>query len=561
MSTTSRSSSRRADIIRIERPSSVDPKQPNISYRIPKVSDYHSRCTQSFDEIHFQNCFELPPCQVTLLELSPDNNRRHAAANTVRPLAIGPKTQFSKKFIQKTIGSRKSYNIPEDRLRVVSPRSQVVMQESQGLISQKERVETEWSYIDKTRLTKRLAQIVPHRIDQPYFMAGRNANLSRRYTSSSSSFAHLSQLSRNAHSHNNKSGRITSIDVDNVTGDAQKSFRYEVNEEEFEKLRLRADSRNSSSGSWRRSSKAGRRSNTPTQFGRENEDGKMYKQHEMNSKQGDIEEDQTQQDLTNGKDDGGNKKQSGATDQLILRPKPKKIITVGNYSEGKDNILSLANSVDFSQLDPFDLCIANNKQIRAFEGMFQDIDFDKNRKVTFKELMHRMFSNVSKKDAKFLMKIFDINKDTTIDRREFIAICALNDKICGLKTESRDDSLRLDLQSLSELLIRYKELFAFLDQDDNSQIHTDELMLIMTTAMGKEIGMNETIAKSIIDAIDKQRFGYIDFVSFLMFIPFFLKLYKSMLDSNEIELGELEEARIQIRKQLKASARRSGRVR
>ena len=53
--------------------------------------------------------------------------------------------------------------------------------------------------------------------------------------------------------------------------------------------------------------------------------------------------------------------------------------------------------------------------------------------------------------------------------------------------------------------------------------------------------------------------GYIDYVSFLQHIAYFVRLYKAMLDSDDTHLKQLEEARQLIRKQLQLSQRSNSR--
>ena len=48
-----------------------------------------------------------------------------------------------------------------------------------------------------------------------------------------------------------------------------------------------------------------------------------------------------------------------------------------------------------------------------------------------------------------------------------------------------------------------------LDQDGDSKIHIDEVMLIMSTGMGREIGMNQSAAQSVIDRIDQDKNGMV----------------------------------------------------
>ena len=46
-----------------------------------------------------------------------------------------------------------------------------------------------------------------------------------------------------------------------------------------------------------------------------------------------------------------------------------------------------------------------------------------------------------------------------------------------------------------------------LDHDGDEKIHVDEVMLIMSTGMGKEIGMNENVVQSVMDNIDRDKNG------------------------------------------------------
>ena len=45
------------------------------------------------------------------------------------------------------------------------------------------------------------------------------------------------------------------------------------------------------------------------------------------------------------------------------------------------------------------------KQEEAFKRIFEDIDHDKNGRVTMTEIRHKMFANASKKDVNHLMQV------------------------------------------------------------------------------------------------------------------------------------------------------------
>ena len=52
--------------------------------------------------------------------------------------------------------------------------------------------------------------------------------------------------------------------------------------------------------------------------------------------------------------------------------------------------------------------------------------------------------------------MFDLNNDKTIDKREFVTVAALNDKLIGHVTESAQAPLELDLDMLAFNITAYK---------------------------------------------------------------------------------------------------------
>ena len=53
-------------------------------------------------------------------------------------------------------------------------------------------------------------------------------------------------------------------------------------------------------------------------------------------------------------------------------------------------------------------------------------------------------------------QVFDLNKDKTIDKREFVMVAALNDKLTGHMTQSEKEPLQLDLDALAFHITAYK---------------------------------------------------------------------------------------------------------
>ncbi|XP_020624656.1 uncharacterized protein LOC110062130 [Orbicella faveolata] len=189
--------------------------------------------------------------------------------------------------------------------------------------------------------------------------------------------------------------------------------------------------------------------------------------------------------------------------------------------------------------------IINDQQKHVFGLLFDEVDKDKNGSVTLQELKLRMQPAVSRHDIKHFVQVFDLNKDETIDKREFTAICALNDRIAGIKTESEDASLSLDLENLAQHIVIFKEMFKTIDEDDDNRLDAGELLVMVSAAMETEIGADLQTAKEVLEGA-RDEFGFIDFIGFMSYIPFFAKLIRTILD-HPLTISELERARERVK--------------
>ncbi|XP_033105144.1 uncharacterized protein LOC117107551 [Anneissia japonica] len=186
------------------------------------------------------------------------------------------------------------------------------------------------------------------------------------------------------------------------------------------------------------------------------------------------------------------------------------------------------------------------RQQTIFEEKFQELDVNDNGILTLDELQERMKKWVGKEDIKLIMQIFDLNKDKTIDVREFVTMAALNDKITGHVTESPDQQLAFSLKKLSHHVTAYKEMFDIMDVNGNSQLSMEELMVIIVASTGLDLQADQDVVKYIYDTIDKDKSGSIDFVEYLSYIPFFLKLYQHVF-GKPISLDVIEDALQSVR--------------
>lgn len=503
------------DSIDSSRPTPVYQLQPNIAYREPNIDGYHSRCSSARDCIFGSNT----PSQVQIT--------RNAIPRRGRPGRMTPTHRKGAGLNDVSIDEKSHCLWKDNPAEMKQPVSHSrTLQQNLRPTSQKERMNHEWKSMEETRALKRRAQVAPHRIDLPFYMSGLSAQLSPRY-----------ELDEKD---------IEKLCLFQSTHDMARDFSANRrNEERRRQINSSPIDRNSSAGKLKEISHS--------------KDGRKYRNAMLDERPPAGRRQETKQS-----DENGNvpKEQSyimseeeKQKEELLLQYKGGKRITVGGYGShgsAKDPFPLDALERELAAGNMGVLSILSEKQKGAFEDIFNDIDFDADGKVTFDELVFRLFSNVSKKDAKLLMKIFDVDRNKLIDRREFVTMCALNDRICGFRTESKYDCLRLDLENLSKYLSMYRAHFDLLDQDDDGKIHIDEVMLILSTAMGKEVGMNEDVAQTVIDSIDRDKNGFIDFLGFVMYVPFFLRLHNAMMNLKPVNLREIQKTKDVIHEQLRS---------
>eukprot|EP00058_Branchiostoma_floridae_P012157 XP_002597645.1 hypothetical protein BRAFLDRAFT_121691 [Branchiostoma floridae] len=200
-------------------------------------------------------------------------------------------------------------------------------------------------------------------------------------------------------------------------------------------------------------------------------------------------------------------------------------------------------------LKKFMYTFMSSRQQQIFERKFDEIDLEGQGVITMETLKSRMFGNLKERDLDLLMKVFDLNSDKTIDKREFVTVAALNDKLRGITTLSPNDPLELNLDKLAFHIQAYKEMFQVVDTDGDGRLTMEEIMLLLSAAVGTQVGTDKDLVRAIIKVLDKDGNGSIDFVEYLSFIPFFLHIHQHIV-KRPISITDVENARQAVQKAL-----------
>ncbi|XP_066288649.1 uncharacterized protein [Branchiostoma lanceolatum] len=217
-------------------------------------------------------------------------------------------------------------------------------------------------------------------------------------------------------------------------------------------------------------------------------------------------------------------------------------------------------------LKKFMFTFMSSRQQQIFERKFDEIDLEGQGVITTETLKSRMFGTLKERDLDLLMKVFDLNSDKTIDKREFVTVAALNDKLRGItgdmhlldaftgdrkdtSTLSPNDPLELNLDKLAFHIQAYKEMFQVVDTDGDGRLTMEEIMLLLSAAVGTQVGTDKELVRAIIKVLDKDGNGSIDFVEYLSFIPFFLHIHQYIVQ-RPISITDVENARQAVQKAL-----------
>ena len=85
------------------------------------------------------------------------------------------------------------------------------------------------------------------------------------------------------------------------------------------------------------------------------------------------------------------------------------------------------------------------------------------------------------------------------------------------------------------------------DQDADGRLTLEDIMLVICLSGNLETGIDPEIVQHVYNTIDADDSGTIDFMEYLTYIPFFLKLHNRMSKSRHITIEEVERAREAVR--------------
>lgn len=379
-----------------------------------------------------------------------------------------------------------------------------------------------------SRTLKRTSNIIPHRQDQGYSIIGSSVPLVHKYDIDEEELIKLRML---AHSRAEKSTRTSSVNSSTFQRRVNSGIRGQNSSP------ILPETANETEES---EDHMGRKNLTKEELRQKQREMKRMKEREKEQR---LEEKAKFE-----------KEMEERYKRKKLEHKSMIFVTENNHGSKQKQRVFLTESDFMDEEKAAVYSFINEKQRNAFTSIFNDIDKSKDGKVDMDELKQQLFPLVSKKNLKYLLQVFDLDKDNTVDLREFVTICALNDKLCGIRTESETASLALDLGRLAEHITIYKELFNVVDEDGDGRLQADEVLLMVTTATEgetDEIDVDES--KRVLDNIEKDENGFIDFVSFLSYIPFFAKLLKVIMDS-PLSIASLERVREKVTRKYSRNA-------
>eukprot|EP00117_Sycon_ciliatum_P042710 scpid42223/ scgid31031/ Probable calcium-binding protein CML23; Calmodulin-like protein 23 len=170
----------------------------------------------------------------------------------------------------------------------------------------------------------------------------------------------------------------------------------------------------------------------------------------------------------------------------------------------------------------------SDKHRQIFTERFNKMDAKGSGKISMSDLQ-RTLSSGNSENARYVMEVFDLDRNGYIDMEEFVAVAALNDRLSNvLNGKGATDPLELNLQALAYHIGKFKALFQLVDDSGDGKVETSEVLILIAAAFGI-MALDEQLAKRITARIDTDKSGFIEFVEFMQYIPFFLKLQRKVV--------------------------------
>eukprot|EP00047_Mylnosiga_fluctuans_P003239 m.228147 g.228147 ORF g.228147 m.228147 type:complete len:667 (+) comp11702_c0_seq1:22-2022(+) len=176
------------------------------------------------------------------------------------------------------------------------------------------------------------------------------------------------------------------------------------------------------------------------------------------------------------------------------------------------------------------------RQQEIFTEKFHELDTDHDGLLSINELHSALGGRSTTNEVRNLCQLLKVgsseDEDTKgefIDCKDFLCVAALNDKLQGKRTRRKDAMTVLNVSMLGESIRMYKSMFYLADHEHLGHLTMDSLKVLLTAAFGIDIGSDPALARTIMQTIDKDDSGHIEFHEFIMYIPFFMRLHTEII--------------------------------
>jgi Ca2+-binding EF-hand superfamily protein len=126
-------------------------------------------------------------------------------------------------------------------------------------------------------------------------------------------------------------------------------------------------------------------------------------------------------------------------------------------------------------------CILNAEQLRLYQGVFNNIDRDKDGLINYTELdfgiktVNR--SLLSNQEFGYVTEILEVSPDAPLNFRMFAVTAALSQRVVGLEPIVKRLIDQMDFAALHVKLQKSKDLFYLLDEKREGIIRLDDLLI------------------------------------------------------------------------------------
>ncbi|XP_065843895.1 uncharacterized protein [Oscarella lobularis] len=187
---------------------------------------------------------------------------------------------------------------------------------------------------------------------------------------------------------------------------------------------------------------------------------------------------------------------------------------------------------DLEGIDPLDYlakyCIISPERLPHYERSYLNVARDEEDKITLEQLDFALkavnYDLITDAEMDYISHVLELPGRKDLNFKLFACIAALSERVVGLEPMVKDLINQMNLAALDYKLKKCKELFYLLASENDGGVVTSSALAIELHAGG----LTKEHEEYVVDRLDKEKTGRIEFLDYLVYVPLFVEIHDSI---------------------------------